>query len=337
MKAAKIAGIVLGVVVVVIAAGIGYLYQAFPKVPPAADIAVAGTPEQIARGAYLANHVTICIDCHSTREFDYYSGPADLSTAGKGGQIFSEEMGFPGSIPASNITPVKLSSWTDGEIMRAVTSGVSKDGTPLFPIMPYPEYNALSEPDVNSLVAYLRTLAPLENEPPARHLNFPLNLIVRLMPMPYVAKAHPDTSNKLEYGKYLSTIAGCKFCHTPMVEGQPVPEMAFAGGQEFPMPGFGVSTSMNITPDADTGVGGWDLQTFIEIFRSYSPEEVRSAPLGPDDPRTDMPWSMYSGMTDSDLEAIYTFLMSLEPIASSHDRWTPEKVMDETVDQTLKE
>ena len=84
-----------------------------------------------------------------------YGGPVKAETLGAGGEFFGDEAeGF--AVYSRNITPAAIGNWTDGELIRAFTSGVSKDGTPL-PIMPYPRYARLSREDVESIVAYLRT------------------------------------------------------------------------------------------------------------------------------------------------------------------------------------
>lgn len=65
--------------VAVIAIGIGgglmYLYSAFPNIDSPTAITVEGTEQQVARGRYLAEHATVCIDCHSTRDWSKFSGP----------------------------------------------------------------------------------------------------------------------------------------------------------------------------------------------------------------------------------------------------------------------
>ena len=64
---------------------------------------------------------------------------------------------------SKNITPAAIGSWTDGELLRAVTQGVSQDGTPLFPLMPYPHFGAMAEDDVHAVLAYVRSLKAIEN------------------------------------------------------------------------------------------------------------------------------------------------------------------------------
>ncbi|HEX9741148.1 MAG TPA: hypothetical protein VGA29_10270, partial [Ignavibacteriaceae bacterium] len=157
-KVFKILGILVGVVVLFIIAGYIYLNTAFPKVDSPADIKVEVTPERIARGEYLATHVAVCIDCHSERDFTKFAGPIKPGTEGSGGEVFDENIGFPGKVTTKNLTPANLGSWTDGELIRAITCGVTKDNRALFPMMPYPNYNQFSEEDLYSIVAYIRTL-----------------------------------------------------------------------------------------------------------------------------------------------------------------------------------
>ena len=321
-KVLKVVGILAALIVILIAGAGTYLLTVFPKVGSAPDLSVESTPEMIARGEYIANHVTVCIDCHSARDWRYFSAPPTPGTFGQGGDRFDETVGFPGVFYSRNITPEGIGDWTDGEIARAVSSGVNKTGEALFPVMPYPDYVNLSEQDLHAVIAYVKTLTPIVNQVPERTINFPMNLIVRTIPKPYEPKAHPDTSNKVEYGKYLATISGCRFCHTPSEKGQAIPGMEFAGGYEFMMPN-GLVTSANITPDEDTGIGGWDAGAFIAIFRSYAPEQVKSAPLDPKDFNTVMPWSMYAGMTDADLTAIYEYLRTVNPVNHSINRFVP--------------
>jgi mono/diheme cytochrome c family protein len=150
----------------------------FPKVGAASNLKIEPTPEKIARGKYLANHVSVCIDCHSTRDFNFYSGPIVPGAEGKGGMEFPDAAG---TFYPPNITPAALGNWSDGEIVRALVSGISKDGQALFPMMPYPIYNYLAQDDAEAIVAYLRTLPAIPNEAPKSKINFPLNLIVRIL------------------------------------------------------------------------------------------------------------------------------------------------------------
>jgi len=107
--------------------------------------------------------------------FDYFSGPVVAGTEGKGGMEFPD---LAGTFYPSNITPAALSNWTDGEIIRAITVGVNKEGAALFPMMPYPMYKEMAQEDVEAIVAYIRALPAIQNDVPKSKINFPLNLIL---------------------------------------------------------------------------------------------------------------------------------------------------------------
>lgn len=302
--------LVVTLVAVVVGAIVAILLLRFPKVGPAPAMTVTSTPELVARGAYLANHVTVCIDCHSELDRTRWSLPVVAGTEGRGGTRFGEDLGFPGSLWAKNITPAALANWSDGEIVRAVGSGISRDGTALFPLMPYPAYRELSQHDMAAIVAYLRTLAPLANEVPARSLDFPFELIVRTIPQQATPPAEaPPTSDRVAYGRYLTTIAGCRDCHTPAEAGRPVAGKEFQGGQEFRFADGSLVRSANLTPDHDTGLGGWDRERFRSTFRRFTAENA--PPVAPGGMNTVMPWTSYSGLTDDDLDAIWDYLGTL--------------------------
>ena len=182
-KLIKIGAIVLGVIAVLVISGSVYFNATYPKAIPVPNVKVQPTAERIERGRYLANNVALCMDCHSTRDFSKYSGPIKPGTEGMGGEVMGREMGLPGIIPVKNITPAALGNWTDGEIIRALTSGLNKRGDALFPIMPYPNFIQMSEEDLYAIVAYIRTLKPIENEVGEKELDFPVNYIVKTLPL----------------------------------------------------------------------------------------------------------------------------------------------------------
>lgn len=283
-----------------------------PRDIPVAEVRLPATPEAIERGRYLAHHVAVCVDCHSTRDWRFFSGPIMPGTLGRGGERFDAASGLPGVVVSRNITPAALGAWSDGEIHRAITAGLRRNGSALFPLMPYDAYRFMAGDDVLAIVAYLRTLAPIANEVPDHQLDFPLNLIVNAIPQ--AAAPRPvDPADTVEYGRYLATMAGCRWCHTPVdARQQAVPGMESAGGHEFPMGGF-VVRSANLTPDVETGLGAWSREDFIARFRRYAGEDAR-IPVGEGEFNTIMSWTMYAGMTDADLSAIYAWLIQLPPV-----------------------
>lgn len=305
------------VLLVVAAAGVGvaYLFLAYPAVGPAPDVAAPTTAAAIARGKYLSDHVSMCTDCHTPRDWSRFAGPIEEGRRGAGGEVFDEGMGLPGRIISRNITPAALSAWTDGEILRAFTEGVSRDGTALFPIMPYHAYGRMDRDDALSIVAYLRTLPPQTSALPARHLQFPVSLLVRTLPAAARFSTRPDPADRVATGRYLATIGGCAECHTPVDERR-VPQLdrAFAGTMEFAMPGGAVARSANLTPH-ETGIGGWSEAAFIERFARFR-EAAAYPPVPEGGPNTVMPWGRYAGMTDEDLGAIYAYLRTVPAISS---------------------
>lgn len=299
-------------VVVVIIGAVVYLKMALPNVDDAPDLKIIYTPKRIAHGKYLANHVTLCMDCHSTRDWSKFTAPPIIGTLGKGGEYFGPEVGFPGSFYSKNITPSHLKNWTDGEIFRAITTGVDKDGNALFPVMPYLYYGKMDTEDIYAIIAYIRTLEPIENQVPERDIEFPMNLIVNTIPQTATATHKPSKTDTLAYGAYLTNAAACMECHTQVENGQIIKELAFMGGREFPMPN-GLVRSANITPDDETGIGLWSENAFIARFKAYS-DPNNAATLTNNDVNTIMPWNMMAGMDDSDLAAIYKYLQSLKPV-----------------------
>jgi hypothetical protein len=311
----------LGVLVcLVVGGGVYVLKTSFPEVGDAPNVQIEATPERIARGRYLAYHVSMCIDCHSERNWDYFAAPLQVDSEGKGGEVFPEEMGLPGTLIAPNITPAALGTWTDGEVVRAFTSGVNQKGDALFPLMPYPAYAQMTQEDAYSIVAYLRTLKPIAHTPPRSQLNFPMNLIVRTIPKPYQAPAPVDRNDSTAYGKYLVTIAACGECHTQQDHGTPLPGMELAGGFEFPLPTGKIVRSANITPDMETGIGHWNKAYFIAQFKRFDKPEALALPTQ-GGVNTVMPWTMYAGMTESDLGAIYDYLRTIPPVKNGVDKF----------------
>ena len=279
------------------------------------------TPERIARGEYLANHVTVCMQCHSQRDWSVFAGPSIPGTEGGGGEVHDQRLGFPGSYVSKNITPSGLSGWTDGELLQAIASGVDKYGKALFPIMPYPNYGQLDEADIHAIIAYIRTLQPVEFVAENSKSDFPMNFIINTIPSKPNFSTRPDSSNKIALGKYLVTSAICMDCHTKSQNGSYIGK-PFAGGMEFPMEDGSVVRSSNITPHS-TGIGNWSVSQFVQRFKQYTDSSYTAPKVQFGQFQTVMPWNSYSGMTESDLIAIYEFLKTVEPVESFVERFSP--------------
>lgn len=112
-------------------------------------------------------------------------------------------------------------------------------------------------------------------------------------------------------GKYLVSIAGCSDCHTPGgMLGSPDMKR-YLGGSDvgFSIPGAGIFVGQNLTPDKETGLGGWTAEQIVTAIRTGKrPNGSDISPV--------MPWPGFSHLTDDDAFAIAAFLKSLPAVAN---------------------
>jgi mono/diheme cytochrome c family protein len=300
-----------------------YLKTALPDVGPAPDIKIAYTPERIAHGRYLALAVTVCVDCHSKRDWAKFSGPLVEGSLGMGGQRFDQKVGLPGVYYSRNITPEGISRYSDGELFRLITTGVDKEGRALFPVMPFSYYGRMDPEDIYDIISYVRSLDPIKNDVPEHVSDFPMNFIINTLPQKAEPQKRPDTTDVLAYGAYTINATACKECHTQVNKGQVIPELAFAGGREFQMPDGSVVRSANLTQDMGTGIGKMTEEVFIQRFKEYADSSYTSPVISSGEFNSIMPWSMYARMKRSDLAAIYAYLKTVKPIANAVVKFTP--------------
>lgn len=266
----------------------------------------------IARGEYLATRIAVCIDCHSKRDTSRFSMPVISGTEGGGaGFAFSKTEAVPGEVTPPNITPFALKDWTDDEIAKAITKGINKKGDTLFPIMPYNSYNRMTKEDVYAIIAYLRTLKPIEGTTPPRKLMIPAGMFGPLPAGNISQNTMPDPSDKIKYGQYITTIAACADCHTPIGPQGPDFTKIFSGGFVFDNPVVKVGVA-NITPDSATGIGSWSEETFVSKFKNNASDAVVNQHPGRQNSL--MPWYMYGKINEDDLKAVYAFLRTVKPI-----------------------
>lgn len=318
----KIVGYLLVIVALGLAALIGYVKIALPNVGKAEELKIDYTQERIERGKYLANTVTVCMDCHSVRDWSKFSGPLTPGTLGKGGDRFDQSLGMPGVFYAKNITPAGISRYSDGELFRVITTGVTKEGRAMFPLMPYPYYGRMDKEDIYSIIAYLRSLPVIESEIPDSEPDFPMNIILNTIPKPAALAIKPDTSDLLAYGAYMTNAAGCAECHTKVDKGQIIAEQMYGGGRDFRFPDGSVLMSSNITPDNETGIGTWTEEMFITRFKSYADSTYVAPDVKPGEFNSIMPWTMYGQMNEEDLSAIFAYLRTVKPISNKIERFT---------------
>lgn len=273
--------LVFALLLVVSLVGFYRLNQTYPN--PVANVTVAGTPEQIARGEKFAQ---LCAGCHSSTQ----QPPLIGQNFGEGGPPI-------GTLYAPNLTPAHLAEWSDGEIIRAIREGVGRDGRSLI-IMPANIFHNLSDEDVQSIVAYLRAQPAVEPDTPPKKISVIGALLVNTAPIftaqepitaPVVAPPEGPTA---EYGEYLVSVLACHECHGANLTG------GVASGLG-PPPG----------PNLTQIVPNWSEEGFITFFRTGTDPEEHAV-----DPEM-MPWKEYSAFaTDDELRAIYAYLHGLTPM-----------------------
>ena len=277
-------------------------------------------PAKVKRGDYLVNAVANCMHCHADRDFTKYGGPPVPGTEGQGGQKKG--------VWVSNITPAALASQTDEEIIRTITTGINHLGDTLFATMPYMSYKYLTRYDAESIVAYLRTLKPINNKVPPMDLgNRPVGILTSMYQDWYENDVYKDLDQPLldsvsQKGKYLVTIGGCVACHTNI----DLKLLAFkrdsllAGGQLSNKPGQKFKVlSANITPDSATGIGAWTEDIFLAKFVSYRNKEMYAH--DPGKYNSEMPWSIFANMKDEDIRSIYRYLRTVKSIRNKVTKW----------------
>ncbi len=324
-KVFRILGYILLFIIVAVAGLLIYVKAALPNVGPAPDMKIDYTAQRIERGRYLANSVTACMDCHSTRDWSKFAGPLIPGTLGKGGERFDQKAGFPGIFYSRNVTPAGISRYTDGELFRVITTGVTKEGTALFPVMPYSHYGKMDPEDIMSIIAYVRTLPSIQNtiEKPAP--DFPMNFIINTIPAKANLQKLPPKSDQLAYGAYLVNACSCIECHTKADKGKIIPDLAFSGGREFMFPDGSVVRSANLTPDIKTGLGSWTEDMFISRFKQYADSSYKPQSVAAGDFNSIMPWNMYCNMNKEDLSAIYTYLRTVKSMPNTVVKFMPSK------------
>lgn len=257
-----------------------------PGAPAAPALTVAGTPEQIARGDYLVN--LSCIGCHSA--VDAEGNPSEEHPLNGGWNISAAEgFGFVGDMVAENLTPGgKLAGYSDGEIFNTLRHRVNKEGQ-LLGFMSLLPVGQLSDDDVHSIIAYLRTLPPVEQTAVTGDKMSFLGAIMfgaGLFGTPEEGAetvVAPTEGVSAEYGKYVATYAECRGCHGPDAMGAPE------------------SPAGPATPNPRLLVGTLSQDQFFQMMRSgIKPDGVAF-------PET-MPWQIASRLTDNDLAALYAYL-----------------------------
>ncbi|WP_254429870.1 c-type cytochrome [Ruegeria atlantica] len=206
---------------------------------------------------------------------------------------------------AVNITPGgRVADWTDEELATAIREGIRPDGSVIGPPMPMTLYRGLSDDDLYSIVAFLRTLPASKRETPFSTYNIPLPSAYG---PPVESVTAPPVAVSVEYGEYLAgPVAHCIECHTPMGEKGPMFKTHLgAGGFEFHGP-WGTSVSSNLTTHEDGLAGYTDEEIQVMIVEGIRPDGSKMLPP--------MGYHHYAAMSENDLDAVVLYLRQLPPI-----------------------
>jgi len=284
-------GVLLALLVVCIAAIYVISARKIARTYPPADLRAVTVLENdaaaIARGAHLADAVAKCVHCHGS----------DM-----GGRMFVDDPGF-GKIPAPNVTTGKGGrggAYTDQDLVRLLRRGIKPNGRAAI-IMPADVYRYLDDADLGAIIAWLRSVPPVEREWPAAALGpvarmliafgvpiFPADRIAAdTRPLPAVPPPGPTPA----YGRYLADIGGCSNCHNP----------SFSGGKSGGDPGS--PPAANLTVGA---TGEWTEADFVKVLRTGL-RYGDNAPIN----NEFMPWRESGHMTDEEIHAVWLYLRSL--------------------------
>ncbi|MHC8359087.1 c-type cytochrome [Pseudomonas sp. LS2P72] len=259
----------------------------------------------IKQGEYLAR-AGDCVACHTAKDGKPFAGGLPMETP-------------IGTIYSTNITPDKtgLGDYSFEDFDKAVRHGVAKNGSTLYPAMPYPSYASVNGADMNALYAYfMHGVAPVAQENKASDIPWPLSMRWplagwRLMFAPAVAdyKAAPGEDAVVSRGAYLVEGLGhCGACHTPRALTMQEKALSAGEGSAFlsgsaPLEGW---IAKSLRGDHKDGLGSWNEEQLVQFLKTGRSD--RSAVFGG---MSDVVTHSMQYMTDNDLTAIARYLKSL--------------------------
>lgn len=293
-RALRIVGIILVVLIALLGIGYGYVYaqseslinQYFEFTAPELSLPELND-ELFAEGRRIFT-TRGCGDCHG---------------ANAGGTIMVDD-GALGRIVAPNLTSGEGGvNYNQEQFLNAIMHGVSADGRGLV-IMPAQVFTQWRKEDIEPLMLFLLNMPPVDNVLPETSYG-PLGralLVAKVVPMGAVNIDH-DTVGfveiaaepSVEYGRYLYN--SCIDCHTASAAGGPVP------GTDY--------VAANLSP-SESGIGAWSEDDFVTALRTGT------RPDGSLIDGTKMPWPSFAPMTDVEIQALYTYLRSVEPVENSN-------------------
>jgi mono/diheme cytochrome c family protein len=250
--------------------------------PPDDDIAVPTDAASIARGKHLVEAVAVCTICHGEN---------------LGGKLAFED-DFLGRGYTANLTSGRGGigrAYSNADWVRSIRYGVRPDGRGII-FMPSDYFNQISDADLGAMIAYLRSLPPVDNARTAVEINLPARLLIDLGVFGDVVRAvridfrAPRRALPLGPGPYLVALGGCTFCHGPDLTGGQGPEPGAPGGPDLTSAG---------------PLSRWSFVDFVATMRFGLTPDGRTI-----EPKY-MPWLGYRNMTDGELRSIWEYLGSL--------------------------
>ncbi len=310
----KIAGIILGVIVLLIALSAATIhFRGIPsyEVTAPENVEVEMDSASIANGERLVTMV--CAECHRSNTENSLTGKKLLDIPE-----------FFGDIYATNITQDKeygIGNYTNGELVYALRTGIKRNGQYMPPYMP--KFNHMSDEDMLDVIAYLRSDAkPVQAKAVASVPCKPSFLTKMLsnfafLPLPYsgevVEKPSPD--GKVALGKYIvHGMVTCYECHsadfTTNNQLEPEKSVGYLGGGNKLLDLEGnIIIAPNITMDEENGLGKWTVDEFIKAIKyGQHPEEK---PIR-------YPMLKLTQLTDSEVEAIWEYLKTVPKISNAY-------------------
>lgn len=251
-------------------------------------ITISSDPARIERGKHLAVAIAKCVDCHG----DNLAGNVVLDDPMigvlAGPNLTSGRGGLGGQL-------------SDADWARAIRHGVKPDGSPML-FMPIEDYYFLSDQDLADIIAYAKSVPPVDQQMPASELRLLGRALFVTGQFPAISAetidhdgprpAAPPPGVTVEYGRYLAMTGGCTGCHGPGLSGGQVP------GTPPELP-----PAANLTP---TGIGTWSDEDFFRALREG--KRPGGAEINPF-----MPWRYTRLMTDDEIKALLSYLRTVPP------------------------
>ncbi|MDG6094679.1 cytochrome c [Acetobacter sp. AN02] len=270
----------------------------------------------VTKGAYVAR-LGDCIACHTAINGKAYAGGLAVKTP-------------VGTIYSTNITPDAthgIGSYTLKDFDNAVRKGIRKDGSTLYPAMPYSAFSRMTDDDIKALYAYFMhgvKAVPAANKeteiPWPMSMRWPL-AIWRSLLAPEVKpfQAASGTDPVVARGAYIVEGPGhCGMCHTP--RGMTMQEKALTpeGGAVFLSGGAPIDNwiAPSLRNDPVVGIGRWSEDDLVRFLRSGRTDHA--AVFGG---MADVVGWSTQYFTDEDLHAMAKYLKSLPPVPASKGQW----------------